>query len=150
MKKASIHLNPWRVTALTLIIVLAGSFALWDHYRVNRDFASLKSLLMKTRNEALQSGKTFTTKFSGKDVKIQKGISGNLIQALHVPTLSAVNYDTKLGKDMIVFTSRGTDPYNIKIHGGDMTLRSWFGFQKYLAVNCTGFVSEGLYPDDQS
>ena len=101
---------------------------------------------MKTRNKALQNEKTFVTKFSGKNVKIQEGISGNVRNALHVPTLSSVNYDSKLGKDVIVFTSRGTEPYNIKNHGGDMTLRSWFGFQKSLAVNCTGFVREGVYP----
>ena len=139
-------INPTRVTALTLIIVFAGSFVLWDHYRVNRDLDALKSLLMKTRNEALLNQKTFATRFSGNDVTILKGISGNVIQALHVPTLSVINYDTKLGKEMIIFTSRGTEPYNVKIHGGDMTFKSWLGFEKHLAVNCTGLVSEGLYP----
>ena len=142
----STPINPKRVTALTLIIVFAGSFVLWDHYRVNRDFSFLRSILTETRNRALLANKTFTTKFTDQAMTISKGISGTAIQKLHFPTLSSVNYDTKLGNDMIVFTPRGTEPYNIKIHGGDMTLRSWFGFQKYLAVNCTGFVSEGLYP----
>lgn len=58
--------------------------------------------------------------------------------------------NTKLGKDMIVFTGQGTEPYNIKIHGGDLTLRSWFGFQKHLAVNCTGFATEGVTPKGQA
>jgi hypothetical protein len=26
--------------------------------------------------------------------------------------------------------------------------RSWLGFEKNLAVNCNGYVSEGVYPED--
>ena len=82
--------NSKRVTALILIIVFAGSFVLWDQYRVNRDFDALRSLLIKTRNEALQNEITFTTKLSGIDVKILRGISGNVINALHVGQSVAV------------------------------------------------------------
>ena len=28
-----------------------------------------------------------------------------------------------------------------------MTMSSWLGFKRHLAVNCTGYVSEGRYPD---
>ena len=49
---------------------------------------------------------------------------------------------------MIIFTPRGTQQYNTRIHGGDIRLRSWFGFKKSIAVNCNGYVSEGVYPED--
>ena len=150
MIKDSIQINPKRILELSIIIVFVGSFVLWDHYRVNRDFDALKSLLMKTRNEVLLKEKAFATRFSGNDVTILKGISGKVLNAQQVPTLSVVNYDTKLGKDMIAFTGRGTEPYNIKIHSGDMTLRSLLGLEKHLAVNFTGLVSEGLYPKEGS
>ena len=51
------QINPKRIAALALIIVFAGSFVLWDYHQLNRDFDALKSLLMKTRNKALQKEK---------------------------------------------------------------------------------------------
>lgn len=47
---------------------------------------------------------------------------------------------------MIVYTGVGTSGHNIEEHGGDLILRSWFGFRKYIAVNCNGLVTEGRYP----
>jgi hypothetical protein len=44
---------------------------------------------------------------------------------------------------MIVYTRSGTSDYNKKIHGGDITFKSWLGFTKHLWVNCTGFITEG-------
>ncbi len=113
---------------------------------MNRDFSALKHLLSRTRNEAIIDENGFTGKFNGKDVIISNG-NGGVIKTLNVPTLSLINYDSTIGKDLIVFTEKGTTPYNVRIHGGDMTLRSWFGFKKYIVVNCTGLVSEGRYPD---
>jgi len=49
---------------------------------------------------------------------------------------------------MIVFSPTGTHEHNVRIHGGDVRLRSWLGFQKSLAVNCNGLASEGVYPED--
>ncbi len=66
---------------------------------------------------------------------------------LDVPTLHDVNYATTLGDNMIVYTGVGTSRHNIKEHGGDLTMRSWFGFSKYIAVNCNGLATEGRYPD---
>ena len=66
-----------------------------------------------------------------------------------VPTLDQVNYDTTLGDDMIVFYKRGTAEYNKRIHGGDIRLKSWLGFRKNIAVNCTGLVVEGVYPAEK-
>jgi len=95
----------------------------------------------------MQNDVILITQFIGKNV-IVKDKKGNVLDCLHVSTLNKINYDTKLGKNMIVFTGRGTSPYNIRVHGGDMTLKSWFGFRKNIAVNCTGLVKEGLYPED--
>jgi hypothetical protein len=47
---------------------------------------------------------------------------------------------------MIVFDGHGTSEYNKKEHGGDLRLKSWLGFRKNIAVNCTGLVTEGVYP----
>ncbi len=129
------------------IISAFGSLVLWDYHRLNRDFSALKHLLSRTRNKAIIEEKVFTAKFNGKDVIISNG-SGGVIKTLNVPTLASINYDSTIGKDLIVFTEKGTTPYNVQIHGGDMTLKSWFGFKKHIAVNCTGLVTGGRYPDD--
>ncbi|RJP41121.1 MAG: hypothetical protein C4548_09630 [Desulfobacteraceae bacterium] len=65
-----------------------------------------------------------------------------------MPTLYQVNYNTTLGKDMIVFSPTGTHEHNIRIHGGDIRYRSWLGFKKNLAVNYNGLVNAGMYPED--
>ncbi len=128
------------------IISAFGSIVLWDYHRLNRDFSALKHLLSRTRNGAIIDENVFTAKFNVKDVVISNG-SGVVIKTLNVPTLSLINYDSTIGKDLIVFTEKGTSPYNVRVHGGDMALKSWFGFKKHIAVNCTGLVSEGKYPE---
>lgn len=137
-----------RVLFLSLLFVFAGSFVLWDYYRVIRDFSDLKSALTSTRLEAIEKDKILIVKFIGKDITITDDKTGATLGTLHLRTLHSVNYDTKLGKDMIVFSSRGTAPYNLRIHGGDLTLRSWLGFNRNIAVDCAGLASEGLYPED--
>jgi len=52
------------------------------------------------------------------------------------------------GDNMIIFTGHGTSGYNKRIHGGDLSLKSWLGFRKNIAVNCTGLVTEGVYPGE--
>ncbi len=147
MKKALVKINFRRAFVVAAIISAFGSFVLWDYHRVNRDFSALKHLLSKTRNEAIIDEKVFTAKFNGRNVVVTNGINGGAIKTLNVPTLSLINYDSTIGKDLIVFTEKGTTPYNVRIHGGIMTLKSWFGFKRYIAVNCTGLVTEGRYPD---
>lgn len=137
-----------RVLFLSLLLIFAGSFILWDHYRVIRDFSNLKSFLTNSRLEAIEKDKILIIEFFGKDITITDDKTGVALSTFHLPTLHSVNYDTKLGKNMIVFSSKGTAPHNLRIHGGDLTLRSWLGFNKNIAVNCTGLVSEGLYPDE--
>ncbi len=135
-----------RILILTLLFTGMGTFVLWDYYRVNRDFSALKALLHDTRYRAIGNDKTFVVQFSGQEVVISDKNTGSISKALIVPTLEMVNYDTTLGDNMIVFTGRGTSQYNKREHGGDLSLKSWFGFRKNIAVNCTGLVTEGVYP----
>jgi hypothetical protein len=141
------EVKPYRVLILTLLIVSTGILILQDYSRLTKDYSKLMSFLTKVRLKAMQDDVILITQFMGKNV-IVKDKNGNVLDSLHVSTLHKVNYDTNLGKNMIVFSGRGTSPYNIRVHGGDMTLKSWFGFRKNIAVNCTGLVKEGLYPED--
>ena len=144
--------NGWKVLARILIMAIlftsAGTFVLWDYYRVDRDFSVLKALLSDTRYRAIGNDKTFVVRFVGKKVIITDKTTGKVIKSLNVPTLAEVNYNTTLGDNMIVFDGHGTADHNVKIHGGDLRLRSWFGFSKNIAVNCTGLVTEGVYPTE--
>lgn len=141
------EIKPYRVLILTLLIVSTGILVLQDYSRLTQDFSSLISFLTKVRLKAIQNDIVLITQFKEENVVV-KNKKGDILDFLHVSTLHKVNYDTRLGNNMIVFSGRGTSPYNIRVHGGDMTLKSWFGFSKNIAVNCTGLVTEGLYPDD--
>ena len=141
------EIKPYRILILTLLIVSTGILVIQDYSRLTKDFSKLMSFLTKVRLKAMQDDVILITQFMGKNI-IVKDNNGNVLDSLHVSTLNKINYDTKFGKNMIVFSGRGTSPYNIRVHGGDMTLKSWFGFRKNIAVNCTGLVTEGLYPKD--
>ncbi len=147
IKKDIGEVKPYRILLLTLIIVSIGIVGIQDYSRLTKDFSKLMSFLTKVRSKAIQNDVILITQFNRKNV-IVKDKNGNVLDSLHVSSLNKINYDTKLGKNMIVFSGRGTSPYNIRVHGGDMTLKSWFGFRKNIAVNCTGLVREGLYPED--
>ena len=62
--------------------------------------------------------------------------------------IARVDYDTIMRNDMIVYTWRGTAAYNKRVHGGEIMLKSWLGFRRYIHVNCSGVVTEGRYPED--
>jgi len=143
------EVKPYRVLILTLLIVSTGILILQDYSRLTKNFSKLTSFLTKVRLKAMQDDVVLITQFNRKNV-IVKDNNGNVLDSLHVSTLNKINYDTNLGKKMIVFSGRGTSPYNIRVHGGDITLKSWFGFRKNIAVNCTGLVTEGLYPEGQA
>jgi len=145
LKRIMGDIKPYRIFILTFLIVSTGILVIQDYSRSTKDFLKLKSFLTKVRLKAIQNDMILITQFKGKDV-IVKGEKGDVLDVLHVSTLHKVNYNTTLGKNMIVFSGRGTSSYNIRVHGGDMTLKSWFGFRKNIAVNCTGLVKEGLYP----
>ena len=127
-----------------------GCFVVWDYSRVNVDFRQLKALLTETRYHAAGQDKTLVARFIGDSVSITDKDTGTVINALTVPTLDQVNYDTTLGKDMIVFYASGTGKYNKRVHGGDIRLKSWLGFRKNIVVRCTGLVMEGVYPEDEA
>lgn len=141
------YIRLYRILLLTLIIVSIGFLVIQDYSRLTKDFSKLMSFLTKVRLKAIQNNITLIAQFKEKNV-IVKEKKGHVLEILHVSTLHNINYDTKLGKNMIVFSGRGTSPYNIRVHGGDMALKSWFGFRKNIAINCTGLVTEGLYPKD--
>ena len=141
------EIKPYRILILTLLIVSAGILVIQDYSRLTKDFSKLMSFLTKVRLKAMQDDVILITQFNRKNV-IVKNKNGNVLDSLHISTLNKINYDTRLGKNMIIFSGGGTSPYNIRVHGGDMTLKSWFGFRKNIAVNCTGLVTEGLYPED--
>ena len=147
-------MNPYGWKALIRILILAilftnaGTFVLWDYIRVDRDFSALKALLSDTRYRAISKDSPFVVKFSGEEAVVSDKNTGLLIKALIVPTLEKVNYDTTLGENMIIFTGHGTSKYNKREHGGDLRLKSWLGFRKNIAVNCTGLVTEGVYPGE--
>ena len=143
------QINLIRALILSLCLIAIGTAVLWDHYRVNRDFAQLKTLLINTRLSSAEDDRSLIVRFINKAVRVIEMETGAVSRNLEVPTLHSVNYDSTIGKDTIVFTPIGTSSYNVRVHGGDMTLKSWFGFKKNISVNCTGLVMEGLYPNDQ-
>ena len=136
------------VTLLSAVLCAIAFFIMWDHYQVNRDFRQLKRLLTDVRLKAVRQHKVLVTKFIGKTISVTNHNTGAVIETLALPTLNQVNYDTTLGKDMIVFYERGTGKYNKRIHGGDIRLKSYLGFRKNIVVRCTGLALEGLYPEE--
>jgi len=137
-----------RIVLLTVVFVGIGGFVLWDYERVNRDFSRLKVMLQDSRYRAIRGDQVLAVRFVGKKAVVEDRKTGKVIKELDVPTLDQVNYDTNLGDDMIIFDGHGTSAYNKREHGGDVRLRSWLGFRKNIAVNCTGLVTEGVYPEN--
>ena len=140
-------LNYKRIIILSIIFISIGCFVLFDYHRVFNDFINLKSFLTDTWYSTIQNNKSFIVRFKDKQVELYS-FEEVFIRKIPIPTLYRVNYNTTKGNNMIIFTPSGTHKYNIRIHGGDIRLRSWFGFKKSIAVNCNGFVSEGVYPED--
>ena len=135
-----------RVIVLFLFFSGMGIFALWDCTRVDENFPPLKTLLTDNRYRAVKNNETQAVWFVDKQVIVTDRKTGKAIKSLNVQTLDQVNYDTTLGDGIIVFDGHGTSAYNKRIHGGGFRLESWLGFQKNIAVNCTGLVTEGVYP----
>ena len=144
--KKNIRFKP--IIIISLIISSLLLLVAYNTHRLQKDHRDLTRLLKKTRNMAILTKKTFLVEFNRNQVAVKNKQTGAVINTLRTPTLHKVNYSTTLEKNMIVFTGRGTGPYNIRIHGGDLTLKSWLGYKKYIAVNCTGLVTEGRYPKE--
>jgi Tfp pilus assembly protein FimT len=131
-----------------LLFVAAALFAIaWDLNRLNTDFNNLFTLLRAARADAFYKDTTIIVRFNGKTVTVIDQKTSTTTTAT-IPSITAVNYDTTLGKDMIVFKWRGTEQYNKRVHGGEIMLRSLLGFGRYIHVNCTGLVKEGRYPEN--
>ena len=138
-----------RVALLSAVLSGIGCFVMWDHHRVNMDFRQLKALLTDVRWQTAGKDKTLVARFADRAVSITDNDTGTVIDTLEVPTLHQVNYDTTLGKDMIVFYASGTAKYNKRVHGGDIRLKSWLGFTRDIVVRCTGLAMEGVYPVEE-
>jgi len=137
-----------RIGILTVLFIAVGSLVFCDYARIVMDFTNLKTLLKDTRYRAVTADKMLVVRFYGNEVTVTDGKTDAILTVLTVPTLHEVNYDTTLGDDMIVFDGHGTSAYNKRVHGGDVRLKSWLGFRKSIGVNCTGMVSEGVYPGE--
>ncbi len=137
-----------RIFLLSLTLISFGGIVMWDYHRLSEDFLNVMSLLRDVRLYAAETDKDMEVRFDEKDIIVRELKSYNPYNTLKVPTLSKVNYDTTPGKGIIVFTGIGTSPYNLKVHGGDLMLKSWFGFKKYIWINCTGFAKEGQCPTE--
>jgi len=149
IKEKLSKINFVRVFLSSLTLICVGGLIVWDYHRVSEDFNNVMSLLRNVRLYAAETDKNMAVRFDDKNIIVKEIGSDEQYCTLKVQTLSKVNYDTTLGKGIIVFTGIGTSPYNLKVHGGNLVLKSWFGFKKYIWVNCTGFAKEGQYPDEE-
>ncbi|MCD4676688.1 MAG: hypothetical protein K8S18_11945 [Desulfobacula sp.] len=127
----------------TLVILV-----FFDYQRVQKDFRNLKVQLTEIRLETLVKNKPIVVKFKGKEMSIIDFKTNRILDSMEFSTLNDVMYDTKLGQDTIVFHGGTTNLFNTRIHGGEILLKSWLGFNKYIHVNCAGYVREGRYPED--
>lgn len=139
-------INPVRTLLLTFVIVSIGILVVWDRNEVNRDFDNVMALLREVWITAGVNDRTIVVRFEEDKITATDDDSGLPFSTLNVSTLHQVNYDTTLGSNMIVFSGVGTSIHNKREHGGDLILKSWFGFNKYIAVNCAGLATEGRYP----
>jgi hypothetical protein len=103
-------------------------------------------LLLRTRSRAMQDGPV-TVRFTGHRAVVEDR-QGGVIEYLWLTTLDEVRYRTIQGDRRIIFGQGGpTSPYNIHLHGGDITLSSWTGHDRSLWVHCSGGVTEGRNDD---
>ncbi len=138
-----------RVVALSNILLAVFGAVYLDFEWVRGDFLALKQNLSEIRVKSAVQGQQFIVKFTGTRVFFihRHGKTREVIGSLVVRTLAAVNYDSLLGEDTIVFTNGTTSSFNIRVHGGEIIMQSLFGFEKSIHVNCTGLVREGRYPE---
>jgi len=121
----------------------------FDYQRVQKNFRVLKTILNEIRLATLTNESNLVVSFKGKIISILKYPGLEEIESMKISTLSDVMYDTKLGANTIVFNKGTTSAFNIRIHGGEIVLKSWFGFKKHIHINCAGFIREGTYPEDK-
>ena len=141
------HLNIKTLLLILVPITVAGVAISWDLQRLDTDFGQLHSLLRTERWNAFYKKTTIMVRFNGSAVTVtnQKDSKSTTII---IPMIARVDYDTTMGNGMIVYNWQGTAAFNKRVHGGEIMLRSWLGFRRYIHVNCNGMVREGRYPKD--
>jgi hypothetical protein len=133
---------------LSIIAVVYGGI-LWDLRRLDKDFDQLFLLLRTARVDALYMETIVIVKFNGSKVAVTNQKDSKEMTRTF-STIAKVDYDTTMGNDMIVYDRYGTGEYNKRVHGGEIMLKSLMGFRRYIHVNCTGLVTEGRYPKEES
>jgi hypothetical protein len=132
---------------LSIIAVMYGGI-LWDLHCLDKDFDQLYLLLRTARVDALYKDTTVIVRFNGNTVTVtNKRDSKKMTRTFS--TIAGVDYDTTMGKNMIVYDRHGTGEYNKRVHGGEIMLKSLLGFRRYIHVNRNGLVTEGRYPEDK-
>lgn len=128
-----------------MLLVVFGAVYL-DFEWIHADFLALKLKLSEIRMKSAVQRQQIIVKFTGTRIVFIHGKTREVIDSLVVRSLAAVNYDSLLGEDMIVFSCGTTAAFNTRVHGGEVLFQSLFGFKKSLHINCTGLAREGRYP----
>ena len=135
-----------RVLALALTVAVVPAALAWPHWRVDPEFHALWMLLSRARTLATTTGPV-TVRLTDWGAVVEDR-RGAVRDTLFLATLAEVRYQTTQGDRRIVFDPRGsTAPYNLYLHGGDVTLRAWTGHERSLWVHCTGGITEGRNED---
>jgi Tfp pilus assembly protein FimT len=141
------YLNRKTLIFILVTIAVANAAILWDLLRLDKDFNQLYLMLRTARVDALYMKTTVIVRFNGSMVTVTNQKDSRNITTT-IPMIAKVDYDTVMGNDMIVYDLHGTSAYNKRVHGGEIMLKSWLGFRRYIHVNCNGVVTEGRYPED--
>lgn len=136
-----------RLTLVAITLVFAGlAIVNATFWGIDREYHQLWMLLSRARSLAMMSG-PITVRFSGNTAFVENS-DGSSIESLSMATLSEVRFKTTQGDRRIVFGSGGqTNSYNIYLHGGDITLRSWTGKSRSIWIHCTGGMTSGQNND---
>lgn len=89
-----------------------------------------------------------TVRFTDHSAVVENRAS-EVLESLLLVTLAEVRYQTTQGDRRIMFSASGgqTSPYNVHLHGGDVTLRAWTGEERSLWVHGAGGITEGRNED---
>ena len=142
------EIKPKNIIIATLLMCILVLLVFFDYQRVHKDFRDLKTRLNEIRMETLTKNRSHVLNFKWNIMSVTDYQTKKTIETMNLSTLKDVQYDTKLGKDTIVFSRGTTSAFNIRIHGGEIILKSWLGFTKYIHINCAGYIREGRYPQE--
>lgn len=144
-----LHSLRWpRVIALALALAAVPSVLAWQHFQVEQDYHALWMLLHRARTQAMRA-EPVTVRFTHHRAVVEDH-AGDVLESLFLANLHEVRYQTLQGNRRIVFSNSGggqTSPYNVYLHGGDVTLRVWTGQERSLWVHCTGGITQGRNDD---